>query len=79
MIAVNSAIISSARPITTASIVLNLKLTLFIVVLLSYFYVIIIALTYLYCNTYMIFYVVKFYTPKNILHNKTEKLQAAAI
>lgn len=27
----------------------------------------------------MKFYVVKFYTQKNMLHNKTEKLQAAAI
>ena len=27
----------------------------------------------------MLFYVVKFYTEKNMLHNKTKKLQAAAI
>ena len=33
----------------------------------------------MYCNTYMPFYVVKFYTQKNMLHNKIKKLQVAAI
>ena len=62
--------------------VLNLKLSLFIVVLLIFYnlsYVYSIAHTYMYCNTNMSFYVVKFYTEKNMLHNKIEKLQAAAI